>query len=122
MRTALVILILISIFLNGISSVFYYVDFRVNSEYYKKNCINKAKPQLHCNGHCQLMKKIKLEESKDKQNSERKYNYKSEIVSSKNSFVSIKTLLISFAISYPLNDLKATVDYSKKLYRPPSLV
>ncbi len=34
---------------------------------------------LHCNGHCQLMKKLKQEENKDKQNPERRNDNKDEV-------------------------------------------
>lgn len=30
----------------------------LDQSYYKSICINKAKPMLHCNGKCQLMKKL----------------------------------------------------------------
>ena len=42
-------------------------EYTINQEYIAKNlCVNKAKPQLHCKGKCQLMKKMAEE---DKQTS-----------------------------------------------------
>lgn len=42
-------------------------EYKLNKNYIAKNlCINKAKPKLHCNGKCQMMKKLAEEE---KQNS-----------------------------------------------------
>ena len=38
---------------------------------YAKNCINKARPKLHCNGKCQMMKKMRKRKKK-KQNQDRK--------------------------------------------------
>lgn len=56
------------------------VDYYLNPRSFAAHCENKNKPQLHCNGHCQLMKKIKNEGGKDKQNPERRGNNKNEIV------------------------------------------
>ena len=39
-----------------------------NTVSFAKNCENKAKPMMHCNGRCQMMKKLKQEENKEKQN------------------------------------------------------
>jgi len=37
---------------------FIMLDYFVNTAAYAKNCINKARPKMHCNGKCQAMKKI----------------------------------------------------------------
>jgi hypothetical protein len=43
------------------------VEYKLNKNYIAKNlCINKVKPKLHCNGKCQMMKKLAEDE---KQNS-----------------------------------------------------
>src|SRR4051794_9959605 len=43
------------------------LDYQLNKTYITSNlCINKAKPQLHCNGKCQLAKKLAEEENKSK--------------------------------------------------------
>ena len=41
---------------------FYYVDYLVDKAEYVKNCVNKARPKMLCNGKCQLMKKIQEQE------------------------------------------------------------
>jgi hypothetical protein len=46
------------------------LDYNLNQAYIAKNlCINKARPKLHCNGHCQLRKKMAEDES-NKESSE----------------------------------------------------
>ncbi len=55
-------------------------DYKINTETYARNCENKARPKLHCNGKCQMMKKLKSEEQKDQQNPERKAENKNEIL------------------------------------------
>jgi len=49
------------------SRLFIFAGFEMNQKYIAAAlCENKSKPQLHCNGKCYLMKKIKLAESKEK--------------------------------------------------------
>jgi hypothetical protein len=51
---------------------FIMLDYYTNTKAFAKNCENIARPQLHCNGKCQMMKKLKEEQNKDQQSSERK--------------------------------------------------
>ena len=40
--------------------LFPFVDYAINKDYIAKNlCENRAKPKLHCNGKCHLMKQLK---------------------------------------------------------------
>lgn len=46
------------------------IDYTINKEAIAKNlCLNKNKPLLHCNGKCQLAKKIAAEENQNDQQS-----------------------------------------------------
>ena len=47
-------------------------DYAINRAAYLKNCINKAKPKLRCQGRCQMMKKMQAEEKKESNTPERK--------------------------------------------------
>jgi hypothetical protein len=43
-----------------------FVEYAINYDYIAKVlCINKDKPELNCNGKCQLMKKLKQQEEDD---------------------------------------------------------
>jgi len=57
------------------------LDYQVNKSRFAKNCVNKARPQMHCNGQCQLMKKIKQEQKKDEQNPQRMLENRTEVLS-----------------------------------------
>lgn len=49
------------------SKVFVYAGFELNQQYIAAVlCENKDKPELHCNGKCYLMKKLKQAEDKEK--------------------------------------------------------
>lgn len=50
---------------------------------------------MHCNGKCQMMKKLKQEEKKDQQNPERKSENKNEIALSSRSFFPALELIAS---------------------------
>lgn len=79
-------------------------SYYVNTAEYEKKCINKAKPKLHCNGKCQMMKQLKQEEKKDAQNPERSNTVKIDVLSSKSHFASLviaeKRILICFSDHY----------------------
>ena len=50
-----------------------YAAFEVNQNYIATTlCENKARPWMHCNGQCYLMKKIKATEEKEKKQEEQK--------------------------------------------------
>lgn len=48
------------------------LDYRLNRAAFEQKCINKYRPWLHCNGKCQLMKKLIEKERKDQENNDRK--------------------------------------------------
>lgn len=96
------------------------VNYYTNTAAFAKNCENKARPKMHCNGKCQVMKKLQQEEKQDQQNAERKSTNKVEVLSSKSFFHSSATDL-SFILcrmattekKYPLPDI------SYAFFRPP---
>jgi hypothetical protein len=95
--------------------------FYVNKDYFAKYlCENRDKPQLHCNGNCVLMKKIKKAQEKEKQNPTAKL--KSEVYDLINSYA-----LFSFApssveiklLSLGTVDTKYNSIDPNRLFRPP---
>jgi len=58
-----------------------FVDYMVNYDYISKElCVNKAKPELKCNGKCHLMKELaKASEDEKPINSDKKNTSKQEI-------------------------------------------
>lgn len=94
-------------------------SYYVNTASYAKDCINKARPKLHCNGKCQMMKKLKQEEKKDAQNPENKGSGKSQVLSSKSYFASLQ--MVSPCIVKPLSarEPSFTIDISSEIFHPP---
>jgi hypothetical protein len=63
---------IISFFTQQLGKVVIVADYYANTSQYAKNCINKSRPKLHCNGKCQMMKKIQEAEKKEKEDAEKK--------------------------------------------------
>ena len=90
-----------------------------NTADYAKNCINKAKPQLHCNGKCQMMKKLKQEDKKDQQNPERRSSSKDEVLSSKSFFASIDTRVLIASFVFDGFSAGKPVKIAATFFHPP---
>ena len=77
MKKAVVIIVL-TLFLKPIFPV---IEYMVNYEYIAKTlCVNKAKPQMHCNGKCHLMKELaKAAETEKPISSDKKDNVKQPV-------------------------------------------
>ena len=98
-------------------------SYYTNTAAYSKNCENKKSPSLHCNGKCQMQKKLKEEEKKDQQNPERKQENRPEVVSSKSFFPSLTeylTINTTPQNSYPV--VTKLAGYSSSIFHPPSMV
>jgi protein-disulfide isomerase len=89
LKQAAVMLLLLAIIGQTFNRAVLVTSYYANTEAYAKNCENKAKPKMHCNGKCQMMKKMQQEENKDKQNPERRNNA-DEVLSSKSFFLSLQ--------------------------------
>jgi hypothetical protein len=118
----LAILLLIAFLAQTFSKGLIIANYYTNTEPYAKNCINKAKPKMHCNGKCQMMKKLKQEENKDGQNSDRKTEIKTDLL----FFTQIKQqTAFQFVLNkrqFPIVQYKLTQDISTDFFHPPSTV
>ena len=81
-------ILLAAILLQMLNKAVVYIDYYANTAAYAKNCENKAIPLMHCNGKCQMMKKLKEQEKKESQAPERR-SVNDEVVSSKSFFASV---------------------------------
>ena len=114
--------ILAAVLAQSVSRPFIVADYYANTNAYAKNCINKARPKMHCNGKCQMMKKIQEQEKKDQENQERKSENKTEILlSSKSFFASLNlpvTIIIELDKISPRSNGIST-DRSLDIFHPP---
>jgi hypothetical protein len=101
---------------------FFYLGYYMNRTVYLKNCVNKMRPQMHCNGKCLLMKKIEEQEKKERQQfPEMKMAAKSEIISSKSFYpATVLLMLAETKMEYLVHTIGAPVDQSAFIFHPPS--
>jgi len=67
LRSFTAIFLLLALTSSQFSRLFIYAGFELNQNYIASTlCENRNKPELHCNGKCYLMKKLKQAEEKEK--------------------------------------------------------
>jgi len=66
-RSILAYILILTALTANFSQFFVYAGFELNENYIvSKLCVNRDKPQMHCNGKCYLMRKLKQAEQKEK--------------------------------------------------------
>jgi hypothetical protein len=110
----------ISVLAQTFSQGFIVASYYINTGEFAKNCENKDKPKLRCNGKCQLMKKINQQEKKEQQQYPlRKMSYKNIVISSRSFFATILVMGFDSKIAYTLLNITNTVDRSSGIFHPP---
>ena len=95
-------------------------DYLVNLEAYKKACVNKSKPMMHCNGKCQMLKKMKKQEGDNETNAPMpKFNQLEVVLSSKSFFPSIQILSITRSSSFYAYNEDFSSNYLGAIFHPP---
>ncbi len=119
--------ITISILLIAFTSQTFYkafivFDYVANTRAYARFCENKNRPKLHCNGKCQMMKKIREEEKKDAQNAERKSENKNENILQLKSFHAFFQFIYSddCKLDYPEYISGNIIKMPRSYFHPPS--
>jgi hypothetical protein len=112
--------LLIAFVCQTFSSGWVMVEYYTNTAAFAKNCENKSKPILHCNGKCQMMKKLQAAESKEQQMPERKSERQTELLAYtacqynfENVFSVLTAQIVAIEKNHPLTDI------SLSLFRPP---
>ena len=68
MNRVITILLLVVMLIQAFSKVFIVLDYQANKNYIAEFlCVNKNKPELHCEGHCYLKKELKKAEQAENQ-------------------------------------------------------
>ena len=95
-------------------------DYLVNLDTYKKNCVNKAKPMLHCNGKCQMFKKMKKQEGSNGTNAPApKFNQIEVVLSSKSFFPSLNVISTHDITSFYTYNDEFSSNYLGSIFHPP---
>jgi hypothetical protein len=122
-RRAAAFLLLLVFFAQAFSRYFLVADYYVNTAAYIENCVNKDRPWMHCNGRCQLCKKLHQQAgAEDKQTPERKSgNNGDETLYSIASFSDFNALHFVALINqqYPQFSAGKPVGMPRDLFHPP---
>ena len=99
------------------------VDYYLNTSAYSKNCENKAKPILKCNGKCQLAKKILEKQKQEEQTPEQKLENKNQVICFKSYFAILPAQNVSLPAVFPLYPVALLPSVqAMRIFRPPCLV
>lgn len=96
------------------------MDYEIHLPEYLSKCINKDKPELHCNGKCVLMEKIKEKEQNEAKKNMVVYEYSALYVHKEQTVFSMyqpneeisDSLFLPYLISYRFY-------YHTAIFRPP---
>ncbi|SDL58189.1 hypothetical protein SAMN04487898_12113 [Pedobacter sp. ok626] len=118
------ITLLLALISTNLSRFFVYAEFKANQKYIAAAlCENRDKPQMHCNGKCYLMKKLKEAEEKEKKQEEA-----SQKKGGQDAFVLNSPLIVSFYEFTPKKKEPAFISFqlpkisSEILHPPPAKV
>ena len=115
------ILLLLSLLAVNASSLLVFIGFEANQTYIAKElCENKDKPEMHCNGKCYLMKKLR--QAQDKEQKQEHQTQKPQVQ---------EALLVDPLVfrQFVLNEIKFHIPYStgmpqnikNSIFHPPQL-
>jgi len=122
LKYTIVILLLTALIAQSFSRSIAMADYMINLDAYKKACINKAKPMMHCNGKCQMLKKMKKQEGDNGTGTAApKFNQPDIVLSSKSFFPSLEFVTILNCSSFHIQDQsKFCNNYLASIFRPPT--
>jgi hypothetical protein len=98
------------------------VDFYANQDSIAKTlCENRDKPMMHCNGRCQLCKRLAKQDNQDKDNPERKADNKNEALFCQETGSLLASPSIDFTSSlYSAMTSGEPVDRASAIFHPPA--
>lgn len=121
-RKTAVSVLLIAFILQSFSQVLIMGDYFINMQNYVAQCINKDKPEMHCNGQCRMAEKMQKENNNDKNNPQTNIeisvvyfvaDFSSPAISAPVSFSTEK--------KFPVFQESATFQQPQDIFRPPIL-
>lgn len=117
------IILLLALVSANLSGFFIYAEFKANQKYIAAAlCENRDRPQLHCNGKCYLMKKLKDAEEKEKKQEQEAQKKGTQYVS-----IIHTPMVVSFSGVKPKKEKPALIsfelpEFSSDILHPPPAV
>jgi hypothetical protein len=120
LKYTIVILLFTALIAHTFSRSLVLADYMVNLEAYKKACVNKTKPMMHCNGKCQMLKKLKKQEGDNGANTPApKFNQTEVVLSSKSFFPSFNVISTNDITSFYTYNDDFSSNYLGAIFHPP---
>lgn len=120
MRYLTASIFLLAFFVHTFSKGFLAVHYLLYTDVYLKACVNKEKPELGCNGKCQLGKKMTEQENASTPVPILKDAGKTEVLSTRSYPPVYKTVLqFKVIVRIPVHDAGAAVHRSFSVFHPP---
>ncbi len=113
------LLILLAFMANTFHQASLVLSYHINKAAYIKNCENKFRPELKCNGQCQLMKKMAQQRKDEQKFPDLKLENKTEVISSSSFFPSLVIYAKSGKNQFPALSDNRTVDQPAQYFHPP---
>lgn len=125
MKFILVLLMVVLLLTQTFSKCLVVIGYTINKEYVARNlCVNKAKPKMHCNGKCQMMKRLAEEEkqnSQDNTNNTTKIKIQELVFSDEMNNPTLPSLTYT---TVPYNEeppIRKDNSHSSPVFHPPAL-
>ena len=113
-------ILLLAFIAQTFSAPFIRLDYFINTAAYAKNCVNKAKPKMHCNGQCQMMKKIQEQERKDQENSQQNVESKTPVLYAASCFATLEFNFHEINVFYNVEVSTAITGIPHSVFHPPT--
>lgn len=95
------------------------VSYRINKAAFEKNCINKKRPQLRCNGQCQLMKKMLEREHQEQEHPDTKPGSQTVLFFSVSPSTTINLPVTGIHSAFLPYTSPILTDRTAEIFRPP---
>jgi hypothetical protein len=123
-RSLVVILFIFIMFFQNTGTVLVMADYYINIKNITLElCINKARPELHCNGKCYLKKKLESEQKQQQEQApgSRKYVTEVQLYYQQNLPGPGLTQQTIESAKYPSYNQLQTASYHAAIFHPPSV-
>lgn len=121
MRILFAITLLFAFMLHSFQHLITIADYYVDQAAYAKNCVNKYRPKLNCNGQCQLMKKIEKQE-KENQEPTLKLSLKQEVISARCFYPSLQVWSEVISLQHEACYLGSLSQQPRTYFHPPAWI
>ncbi|MBS1605791.1 MAG: hypothetical protein JST42_24240 [Bacteroidetes bacterium] len=116
-----VAVVLMAMMLQCFSKMIVVAEFYANRDYIARNlCINRLNTAVHCEGRCQLDKRI-LQEEKSSGDKESRQESRNEVLSCRSYFPTAEApFMVVLERGYPVASVSRPVDRSLSIFHPPA--